>query len=460
MVFSSATFLFFFFPAFLAAYYLLPWKNAVLLGASLLFYAWGEPRFVPLLLASSLLNYLGGRAIAAFPTRRWLCLCSAVGLNLALLAWFKYSGFFAESLNALGAGLPVPAIVLPLGISFFTFQGISYLVDVYRGQVDAQQSFLRFAMYKAMFPQLIAGPIVRYSDIAADIDRRRIDNARVLAGLYQFLIGLAQKVLVANTVALAADRLFAANPADLSAGAAWLGIVCYAVQILFDFAGYSNMAIGIAQMIGFSYPRNFDRPYSSRSLSEFWRRWHMSLSSWFRDYVYVPLGGNRVSPARTYLNLALVFFLCGLWHGAAWTFVAWGLWHGGFLVLERLGLKDHLARLPGVLAQAYTLLVVLIGWVFFRADSMSHALAYLRAMAGLQQVAPYAHPWQLDAGWSTVLALAAGLALALPRRDSKAAAPRGAAIALARASLAGALLVLSVASLASGTYNPFIYFRF
>ena len=459
MVFSSATFLYFFFPCFLGLYYLLPWKNAVLLVASLVFYAWGEPRCVPLLLLSAVLNYTAGRLIFQSTRRRLQWLWAGVAGNLALLLYFKYAGFAVASLNQLGAGLPVPHILLPLGISFFTFQGISYLVDVYRGTIAAQSSFARFAMYKAMFPQLIAGPIVRYSQIAADIDRREIGNARVVRGLYQFIIGLAQKVLIANSVALAADRLFAADPAQLGAGAAWIGIACYAVQILYDFSGYSNMAIGIGHMIGFTYPPNFDRPYSARSLSEFWRRWHMSLSSWFRDYVYVPLGGNRIAPARTYLNLALVFFLCGLWHGAAWTFVLWGLWHGAFLIAERLGLRRLLDTLPGPLAQAYTLLVVLTGWVWFRADSVPHALAYLRAMAGLQHADPYAHPWQLDLTASAALALAVGLLLALPRRLPT-LRPSGSLGVLVRSGAAAALMLLSAASLASGTYNPFIYFRF
>ncbi len=463
MAFSSISFLFFFFPAFLGAYYFLPWKNAVLLTGSLVFYAWGEPRFVPLLMLSALLNYGAGRAIAGAARHRLHLLWAGVAANLGMLAYFKYAGFLAGIVNQLGAPLhaavPVPAVVLPLGISFFTFQGISYLVDVYRGQVDAQKSFLRFAMYKAMFPQLIAGPIVRYSQIAAEIEQRSVSNARLLGGLYQFVIGLAQKVLIANSVALVADHLFAAPAASLGVAAAWIGIVCYAIQILYDFSGYSNMAIGIGQMIGFTYPRNFDRPYSARSLTEFWRRWHISLSSWFRDYVYVPLGGNRAGAVRTYLNLLVVFFLCGLWHGAAWTFVLWGLWHGLFLVLERLGLGRVLARLPGVLAQAYALLVVLVGWVWFRADSVAHALAYLRAMAGLQSPDPLAHPWQLDLGYSGALALALGLLLVLPRRAAT-VGPAGAAGMAIKGAGAAALFVLAVTSLASGTYNPFIYFRF
>ncbi|MFC0134571.1 membrane-bound O-acyltransferase family protein [Massilia eurypsychrophila] len=465
MVFSSAVFLFYFFPAFLLCYYALPWKNAVLLIASLVFYAWGEPRFVPLLMASAVLNYAFGRLVDAAATQqwRWRWLVAGVAANLAMLAWFKYMGFFADLLKQVGLlddGLKLPAIVLPLGISFFTFQGISYLVDLYRRDIAVQSSFWRFAMYKSMFPQLIAGPIVRYSQIAADIDQRSIDNTRVWRGMQLFVLGLAQKVLIANTVAVYADRIFGVDASLLTPGVAWLGVACYAIQILFDFSGYSNMAIGIGHMIGFTFPPNFQRPYSARSVTEFWRRWHMSLSSWFRDYVYIPLGGNRGSPWRTYFNLALVFVLCGLWHGAAWTFVIWGCWHGALLVVERLGLGRLLARLPGPLAQAYTLLCVLLGWVFFRADDVPHTLKYLRAMFGMQAsaVAPLA-AWQLSFGSSAAIALVVGSILACWRWP--AALPLGRTAWRAAAPvLVAAGFVLCVASLAAGTYNPFIYFRF
>ena len=465
MLFSSSTFLFYFLPAFLALYYLLPWKNAVLLLASLLFYAWGEPRFVPLLLASSLLNYTLGYLLAR-QRRRWL-LAAGIGANLALLAYYKYLGFFSAIASALlqaGGGRPLalPQILLPLGISFFTFQGISYLIDVARGTVGAQKSFWTFFMYKAMFPQLIAGPIVRYQQIAAELGQRRLDNARLWLGLRLFVLGLAQKVLIANTVAAAADDLFGAAPLQLSAAAAWLGMLAYSVQILYDFAGYSNMAIGIGHMIGFSYPPNFDHPYSARSITEFWRRWHISLSSWFRDYLYIPLGGNRAGPLRTYANLALVFLLCGLWHGAAWTFIVWGAWHGLLLILERAGLGRLLAQLPWPLAQAYTLLGVTLGWVFFRASDLPHALHYLQAMAGLAGADPLAHPWQMavqPAQWS---ALAIGWLLAVwPAPLRLPGRLPGRRLARLLQTLAGAAaLAACAASLAAGTYNPFIYFHF
>lgn len=463
MLFSSITFLFYFFPVFLCLYYLLPWKNGVLLLASLIFYAWGEPRFVLLLLASSVLNYAVGyglaRQLAAHAnqatsnSRRLLGL--GIVANLSILVYFKYLGFFATTLNqSLHSKLPVPEIVLPLGISFFTFQGISYLLDVHRGTITAQSSFWRFFMYKAMFPQLIAGPIVRYQQIAAEIEQRVLSNERVWRGFQQFILGLAQKVLIANTLAVAADSLFNANPQHLTAAAAWLGLVCYTLQIFYDFAGYSNMAIGIGHMIGFTYPPNFNRPYSALSITDFWRRWHISLSSWFRDYLYIPLGGNRGSSLRTYINLALVFVLCGLWHGAAWTFILWGSWHGVLLVLERAGLGQQLERWPRILAQAYTLLCVMLGWVFFRAHDLTGAMHYFQALAGFSQADPLLHPWQMDVRPQQWCAIIIGGVLALWRNPP---VLRSTPLRLLASGLG---LILCAASLAAGTYNPFIYFNF
>jgi alginate O-acetyltransferase complex protein AlgI len=470
MVFSSIIFLFYFFPCFLLLYYLLPWKNTVLLLGSLLFYAWGEPRFVPLLLFSALLNYSCGYAIASSRDRyRKLWLVLGISANLGLLLYYKYLGFFGTMLKQLllplHVGISLPSVVLPLGISFFTFQGMSYLIDVYRRDIAVQTSFLNFAMYKAMFPQLIAGPIVRYSQIAGEIEHRSISNARMWLGVQMFLTGLTQKVLIANTVASPADRLFALSETELSTPAAWIGIACYSVQILYDFAGYSNMAIGIGHMLGFTYPPNFDQPYSSSSITEFWRRWHISLSSWFRDYLYIPLGGNRGSSTRTYFNLGVVFLLCGLWHGAAWTFIVWGAWHGVLLIIERAFLGAALPRLPGWLAQAYTLLMVMVGWVFFRADNMAHAFTYLRAMAGLNTPDPdLVSPWQMYFGTSAMLALGVGVLLAVMRTASTASASQPGVKAMLYGTAKPALLALGfalcVASLAAGTYNPFIYFRF
>jgi alginate O-acetyltransferase complex protein AlgI len=460
MLFSSISFLFFL-PAFLFLYYLLPWKNALLLAASLVFYAWGEPRFVPLLLASATINYACGRAIAGDRKRARSWLALGVTINVAMLAWFKYIGFLGHAVNGLfGAHLSVPQVVLPLGISFFTFQGISYLIDVYRGEVPVQRSLLRFATYKAMFPQLIAGPIVRYRQIAADIGDRRLDNARLLAGFQLFALGMAQKVLLANTLAVPADNLFGPDAAQLSALSAWLGLLCYTLQIYYDFCGYSNMAIGMGHMLGFTYPPNFDRPYSARSVTEFWQRWHISLSSWFRDYLYIPLGGNRRGLLRTYFNLATVFLLCGLWHGAAWTFVMWGFWHGGWLIVERMGLKAVLDRLPRPLAQAWTLFVVMLGWVWFRAPDLPAAMGYMAHLfswgglgAGL--------PWQYEIGSVEIAAIVAGLAFALvPTGRAPGDTRLPSAGRWAFYPLAAGALALCICALAGGTYNPFLYYRF
>jgi alginate O-acetyltransferase complex protein AlgI len=462
MVFSSVTFLFYFLPAFLLLYYVLPWKNSVLLVGSLLFYAWGEPRFVPLLMASALLNYSFGVAIAKAGSQRKLVLGLGVAANLGMLGYYKYAGFFTSIAGQLtGHDFAIPAIVLPLGISFFVFQGISYLIDVYRGDVDAQKSFWTFAMYKAMFPQLIAGPIVRYRQIAAEVGHRDIPAQRLWQGVRQFMLGLAQKVLVANTVAQAADALWQAGPANLSTAGAWLAVTCYTIQILYDFAGYSNMALGIGHMIGFTYPPNFNRPYSAVSVTDFWRRWHMSLSSWFRDYLYIPLGGNRHGALRTYFNLALVFLLCGLWHGAAWTFVLWGAWHGALLVLERGFLGAWLERLPRSLAQAWTLLMVMLGWVLFRAPDVPTALQMMHTMFIPTDGGAHLHPWRIDVDAVQWTALAAGTLLAVWRLPEASAPARPARWQLAvQLPLALAAFVLCSASLASGTYNPFIYFRF
>ncbi|MDM5178191.1 MBOAT family protein [Massilia sp. DJPM01] len=474
MVFSSAIFLFYFFPIFLLLYYSLPWKNAILLIGSLVFYAWGEPRFVPLLMLSAFLNYSFGYLIARAGGQRKALLATGITLNLAMLGYYKYLGFFAGILNALGLREgALPAIVLPLGISFFVFQGISYLIDVYRRDITAQSSFLRFAMYKAMFPQLIAGPIVRYRQIAGEVDHRSLSNERIWMGFRLFVLGMAQKVLIANYVAQTADFIFAVDPSKLDAPGAWLGIACYSIQILFDFAGYSNMAIGIGHMLGFSYPPNFNRPYSATSITDFWRRWHISLSTWFRDYLYIPLGGNRASPLRTYFNLALVFFLCGLWHGAAWTFVIWGLWHGALLVLERLGGARLLARMPASLAQAWTMLCVMIGWVFFRVDNVPYALKYLGSMFGAYDGQAELHSWRHDIGHTATLALVVGIVLACWRlrpapgvKDEAKAVPaivatrHGVLASGTSAMLTALLALLCITSLAAGTYNPFIYFRF
>ena len=478
MLFSSIVFIFYFLPVFLAIYLASGLRTAVLLTASIVFYTWGEGEYVLLLGALILLNFHVARALDKREGKArlaWLLL--ALVVDLGVLGLFKYGNFVSEILrSATGLSvIPHLELRLPLGISFFTFQLISYLLDVYWRRVPTESGVGRFATYILMFPHLIAGPIVRYADIRDELAHRGQDIARFGLGLQYFIVGLCQKVLVANTVAPVANLAFDMHPKLLDGGLAWAGAFAYTLQIYFDFCGYSNMAIGLAFMLGFTFPRNFDYPYMSRSISEFWRRWHMSLSFWFRDYVYIPLGGNKKGRRATLRNLLIVFFLTGLWHGAAWNFIFWGLFHGGFLLLERSGWGERLKRLPSVLSWAYTMLVVMVGWVFFRASDLHHAVVYLKRM-----LHPFSAPLPLDL---TVLmtpevrtAMLVGAVLSFPvlpallDKLGKPRIERSPRIAEARLdthythALPVWLLllgfVLSCALLAGSTLNPFLYFRF
>jgi alginate O-acetyltransferase complex protein AlgI len=481
VTFASIPFLFYFLPLTLAAYWATPWKNAVLLAASLVFYAWGEPVYVLALVALCIVNHAIGHALYAGRSRALLAV--GIALNLAPLLWFKYLAFFAENLGLLlgAAGAP-PALTtemmgleirLPLGISFFTFHAISLLVDLWRRTAPPPRGWADTTLYIALFPQLIAGPIVRYKTVAHQLVARRHSALRFAFGARLFILGLAQKVLLANTFAAPADAAFSEDPALLTAGAAWLGAVFYALQIYFDFAGYSNMALGLGRMVGFRLPRNFNFPYTAQSVTEFWRRWHMTLSAWFRDYVYIPLGGNRRGPLRTYANLLIVFLLCGLWHGAAWAFVFWGLLHGLFLVFERSPAGVVVRAAPRVLRHAYLMLVVLLAWVPFRTEDLGAAIGYYGAMfsapgdrfVDASQIALDDTFYVLAVGlaaalyplWRGAVRTLGRLARGLPR-GAGAAATAGRALA-AQATTA-ALLLASAALLAGGAYNPFIYFRF
>lgn len=469
MVFSTVTFLFYFLPLFLALYFVLPFRhirNIVLLVASLIFYAWGEPKNLPLLLISILLNYLCGLGMGKAQEKGGTgkaVFIIGIGFNLLLLAYFKYFNFALGSVVAVlgkaGINMPeVEAVTLPLGISFFSFHAISYLVDVYRKKTAHEKNLFALAMYITMFPQLIAGPIIRFSTIARQLHQRHHTLRRVELGSKIFILGLAQKVLIANSVALPADQIFSLAPEALGFASAWMGITCYTLQIYFDFFGYSNMAIGLGLVTGFSFPRNFNYPYVAQSITEFWQRWHLSLSRWFRDYLYIPLGGNRGSSLATYRNLFIVFFLCGLWHGASWTFVVWGLYHGAFLVLERIGLQKFLAGLPRPFRHIYTILIVMVGWVFFRCDSLSQALHYLAAMAGDMPADNAIAPVMSFMNGTVITALAAGVLVSTPILQvlNKPNAP---ARILAPA-ISLMFFILSAVSLATGAYNPFIYFRF
>lgn len=469
MVFSSSIFLFAFLPLSLAGYLVATTtraRNLWLLTASLVFYAWGESFYVLVLLLSIFSNWLIARLLDRNRSLGWLTF--GVVINLGLLGFYKYANFIVDNLSAASQFLGLPALVsapvhLPLGISFFTFQAISYLVDVYRRDAAVQKRITDVALYISLFPQLIAGPIVRYASIEKQINERRFDLENFVAGARRFTVGLAKKVLIANVLGETADNIFGLD--SPGASAAWLGILCYTLQIYFDFSGYSDMAIGLGRMFGFKFNENFNYPYIATSIRDFWRRWHISLSSWFRDYVYIPLGGSRHGEIRTAVNLLIVFFLCGLWHGASWSFVVWGLFHGVFLSVERFVRRPLSSLVARALAHVYVVLVVMIGWVFFRADTLGDAIRYLTAMTGFSTAVGFDALAQSHLNSKVILTLVIGVVLSTPVARSmlktlSAPGPRVATLSLARDTLLIALFVLSAMSIAAGTYNPFIYFRF
>ena len=476
MVFSSLTFLFLFLPVVLGAYYAAPvrWRNAVALAGSAVFYAWGAPRFVLVLFVSGLVDFVLSRRLpeGCGPVRRRKQILSvAVLLNVALLLYFKYANFFAGEVNRwLGwfgvEGGEWTVVALPIGISFFTFQKLSYLVDVYRGTARPARNAGDYLLYVALFPQLIAGPIVRYHDVALQLVSREHTRERFFAGILRFCQGLGKKVLVANTMAEVADAAFGAVPGSLGAGWAWVGAVAYALQIYFDFSGYSDMAIGLGRLLGIEFLENFNRPYISRSITEFWRRWHISLSNWMREYLYIPLGGNRRGTARTYLNLWVVFLISGFWHGAAWNFVVWGAFHGFFLCLDKL-FGPKLRRFPGWTGLPVTFVLVLFSWVLFRADSLGHAVDYMGRMVGGWGSAGTGgnavlfesrHLWTMIAG----LLLCFGPVFRPKPFDFMRLEAKNASVGqlAGRFGVAMGLFVWSAAVLATSSFNPFIYFRF
>ncbi len=469
MLFSSITFLFLFLPVVMAVYYMVPdrAKNVILLIASLFFYAWGEPVYVALMILSILLNYFCGRDIKAReddPGKAKLSLAFAVTVNVLILGFFKYYGFLLDTLNSiLPTDIPYRELPLPVGISFYTFQAISYIVDVYRKKADPQKNILYFALYISMFPQLIAGPIVRYVDIEAQLRNRSISARRMGQGVRYFIIGLAKKVIIANTVGAVFEQIAAMPASSLSVLTAWLGVFSYAFQIYFDFSGYSDMAVGLGKMFGFEFKKNFDYPYISESVTEFWRRWHISLSTWFREYVYIPLGGNRCSVSRNIFNLMVVWTLTGMWHGAAWNFIAWGVYYGVILVMEKYVWGVSLDRLPGIVRHIYTIVLVLVGWVFFFSPSLGYALRYLGSMiGGGAGIVDSEGAFLLFTHWLLYLlavlgssALGLRLLSLVPRliRNGKAGTAASVIIYMG-------IFVISVAFLVTDTFNPFLYFRF
>lgn len=475
MIFSSPVFLFVFLPIVLTVYFIIPrfLKNTFLLLSSLIFYFWDERKYGFVMLGSILANYFFVYLINKFRSNekhKKLILITALVFNLALLVFFKYLSFIVQNLNQI-FNIPIEVldgvaeIHLVAGISFFTFHAISYVVDVYH-QEKPLKNIIDVSLYFAFFPQLIAGPIIRYHTIVDQLIERKVNSKMFADGVNRFILGLSKKVIIADTLETLASDIFTINPMYLDPKTAWIGIICYTLQLYFDFSGYSDMAIGMAKMFGFTFMENFNYPYISQSITEFWRRWHISLSSWFRDYVYIPLGGNRKGQFRTILNLFAVFLLCGFWHGASWNFIVWGIWHGYFLVIERLWVGDFLAKLWRPVRHIYTLLIVMIGWVFFRANNLTHALDYLEAMFGLTNPGDYAQSFYISS--LIVGAFIAGIIFSLPIpqifADFKAKYIKSDYVNLAGSFIYStaliALFVIATMFLATSTYHPFIYFRF
>jgi len=485
MLFSSVVFLFFFLPVVLTLYFMPShrWRNFFFLFASLIFYAWGEGAGIMVLLVSIICNYFLGLWLrfsgrppyigkSGMSSAKIALICG-ICFNVGLLALFKYADFSVANLNALLSLSGVETVstarfYAPLGISFFTFHAISYLVDIYRGEADARNSPADVALYMAAFPKILAGPIARYGESASEIDCRSVSSSSFLEGLERFITGLAKKVLIANPLSTVADAAFGAPPAALDPLSAWAGIICYTLQIYFDFSGYSDMAIGLGKMLGFNYPENFNFPYISQSAGEFWRRWHISLSTWFRVYLYIPLGGNRCRPARVYFNLIVVFLLCGLWHGASWNFIVWGGWYGLFLVLERTRIGNFISCAWRPFRHFYLLLVVVIGWVFFRAESLTLAAGYLAAMFGLQGGIGGAKYLAVAINNEIFALIPLAITLCLPVSGPLRALvfsehPRmryASGLSIIYAGLVSLMFVVSCMSIAGVTQKSFIYFKF
>lgn len=475
MVFSSIVFLCIFFPAVILLYYLCPLRlrNLFLLLASLLFYAWGEPKYIIIMLFSTVFDYCNGRLLEYFETLgkkntlgRLVLAVSVIG-NLGILCFFKYTGFVLTSINSLfGLDCPVLNLALPIGISFYTFQTMSYTIDVYRGIVPAQHSLISFGMYVCLFPQLIAGPIVRYSAIQNEIDTRKTSFSLCAHGMQRFLLGLGKKVLLANQIGALWDEISGLGASDLSMALAWLGAIAYTFQIYFDFSGYSDMAIGLGEMFGFHFPENFHYPYESKNITEFWRRWHMTLSGWFREYLYIPLGGSRRGKARQIFNLLAVWFLTGLWHGAGWNFILWGLYFFVLLMMEKLFLLKILNRLPAFLRHLYALFWIVCGWVIFACDDLTQLRSYIKMLAGtgvpaVNRLALY--EWTTHAAFLVILAAASTSLMkkAAHKAAEKFPSMAGQMILFWLKSIWCLLILLcSIAMLVSGSYNPFLYFRF
>ncbi|MDQ6421249.1 MBOAT family O-acyltransferase [Paenibacillus sp. LHD-117] len=468
MVFSSLLFLFLFLPVVLLLYYASPWrvKNLLLFLASLVFYAWGEPIYIALMLFSTLVDYFFGLILDRPGTsarRRKLVLIASVIVNLGVLGFFKYADFLIANVNALlGTSIPATDLPLPIGISFYTFQSMSYIIDIYRGQAKAQRNWIDFATFVALFPQLVAGPIIQYNTIAEQLRSRKVDAAMFAEGIRRFSLGLAKKVLLANNIGLLWHDVSSSGSFDsLPALTAWLGIMAFAFQIYFDFSGYSDMAIGLGLMFGFRFNENFDKPYAAASITDFWRRWHISLGTWFRDYVYIPLGGNRRGLAKQLRNILIVWMLTGIWHGASWNFLLWGLYFGVILIAEKLFILRLLQRLPRWISHAYALLLILIGWVFFAFEELPDVAAYFGAMFAANGEWWDRHSVYLLYTNAILLVMLVLASLPWKRMRLGGSITRGfGSSAYFGLAWYAALLLMSVAYLVDATFNPFLYFRF
>lgn len=452
MVFSSVIFLFVFLPITLGIYFLInpKWRNIWLLCASLLFYSWGEPKYIVLMLVSIVSNYFFALEIDKRAGRiKKVELILSIALNLGLLIYFKYFNFIIENINNIfNKDIKWNYIALPIGISFFTFQSMSYVIDVYRKKANVQRNILYLALYISLFPQLIAGPIVRYEDVEKQIVYREITIDKAVNGIRRFMIGFSKKVLIADQLAPFVDAAFSSQ--NLSAPLAWTGAIAYTLQIYFDFSGYSDMAIGLGKIFGFDFLENFNYPYVSKSIKEFWRRWHISLSSWFRDYVYIPLGGSRKGVVRTYVNLFIVFLLTGIWHGASWNFVVWGLYYVVFLIIERMGFDKILNKLPIVIQHIYACIIIIIGWIFFRADSLTAAIKYIKALFVFNSRSLVEIAYYIDKQY--IFCLIIGIVCSVPCIKIKNTKVKCIVTVL--------LFLLAIIYMVGSGYSPFLYFRF
>lgn len=476
MVFSSLLFLFRFLPIVLILYFVAPkkWRNLLLFLSSLVFYAWGEPVYVVLMIFSTVVDFIHGKLVHKYleqgeRKKAKGAVISSMIINLALLGFFKYGDFLLMNINSiLGTSIPYMELSLPIGISFYTFQTMSYTIDVYRGEAKVQHNIISFGAYVALFPQLIAGPIVQYKTIAEQLDHRQENELEFANGVVRFMTGLGKKVLLANNIGLLWNQISSMSLGNLPILTAWIGACAFAFQIYFDFSGYSDMAIGLGRMFGFRFLENFNYPYCSKSITEFWRRWHISLGTWFREYVYIPLGGNRCSPSKQICNITIVWLLTGLWHGASWNFVLWGAYFGVLLVIEKKFLLKYLQKCPVIIQHIYTIVIVLISWILFAFDQMSQVVEYLKSMFGASGVWMNRETMYIISNYGLLFLLLVIACTSLPnllakklkeKMDKQSSTVSTGYTIVENVILLG-IFILSVAYLVDSSYNPFLYFRF